>query len=42
MQIDIQITLLAALREETGLDIVVPPQPHFIGAFGAALAAGEL
>ncbi len=30
--------LVAAIRKETGLDVVVPPRPHLVGAFGAALA----
>jgi predicted CoA-substrate-specific enzyme activase len=32
--------LVTAIAMETGLDIAVPPDPHLVGAFGAALAAG--
>ena len=35
------VGLIAALEEVTGLDIVVPQDPHMTAALGAALLAGE-
>lgn len=32
---------LAALRSELGLDVLVPPEPEYVGALGAALIASE-
>ncbi|MCP4230308.1 MAG: 2-hydroxyglutaryl-CoA dehydratase [bacterium] len=34
--------LVAAIRTETSLDVVVPPDPYLAGAFGAALVAKGL
>jgi activator of 2-hydroxyglutaryl-CoA dehydratase len=33
--------LVELLREAMGMDVIVPPHPQEMGAFGAALAARE-
>jgi activator of 2-hydroxyglutaryl-CoA dehydratase len=36
------IGLVKAVEERTGINLVIPPEPHLTAALGASIAAGEI